>query len=235
MSPESSEFLCGDWVWDPVLKELRHHQRKKKGWEDEPDGAERLNPVRAVTWHRWSQAPMPTSTGQAMRSQQSRIVAAYEGGGDLTIDEPERGCAEKLARTIAAAYGLEVSGAGAPTGRRGGNLPKRDEMGRLVTVVGKTQVVLDEVGGDIIVSEKRMLGKKRRSIRTSEIRWVELEYTVRGPIERFAVQAVVGVEGEKLPLAVYEGYEGWADPQEWREFTNELARSLGVEARIETS
>jgi len=235
MSPEASEFLCGDWVWDPGLRELRHYERRKKGWAEAPDAAERLNPVRSVTWHRWSQAPMQSSTGQPIGSRQSRIVAAYEGGGDLTIDEADRECAEKLARAIAGAYGLEIAQEGAPTGRRGGNLPKRDDMGRLGTAVGKTQVVLDEVGGEIIVSEKRMLGKKHRSIRTSEIRWVELEYTVRGPIERFAVQAAAGVEGEKLPLAVYEGYEGWADPLEWREFTNELARSLGVESRLDTS
>jgi hypothetical protein len=30
-----------------------------------------------------------------------------------------------------------------------------------------------------------------------------------------------------------EVLEGWAEPEEWREFTRGLARSLGVEARLD--
>ncbi len=94
-------------------------------------------------------------------------------------------------------------------------------MGRLVNEDGRQQVVLDEVGGEITVTKsKRLFGKKRRTFRTSEIRHLELGYNVKGPIERFAVVAVLaGPEEEKLPLASYEGFEGWADPEEWREFT----------------
>ncbi len=234
MPPETSEFLCRDWVWDPVLKELRHFQRRGKAWEDEPDAAERLKPVRSVTWYRWSQAPMATHTGQAMGSSFSRVVAAYEGGGDLTINESDRECASKLALAIAAGFGLEVTEEGAPGGRRDGNTPSRDQMGRLANRAGRTEVVLDEVGGEITVTRlKRGFGKSRRALRTTEVRWLRLAYEVRGPFERFSVDAAAGPEEETIPLANYEGYEGWADPQEWRDFTRELARSLGVEARIE--
>ena len=65
------------------------------------------------------------------------------------------------------------------------------------------------------------------------MRRLELAYEVRGPIERYSVVAVAGADEERLPLAAYEGYEGWADPGEWREFTKELGRRLGVEARVE--
>jgi len=232
MAPEDSDFLCGNWVWDPVLRELRHYQRKGKKWSDEPDAVERLKPVRSVGWHRWSQAPMQTSTGQMMPPSLSRVVAAFEGGGDLTINENDRACAEKLARTIAEAYGVDLVEAGAPGGRRGGNLPSRDQMGRLVNRSGRLQVVLDEVGGEVTVTKsKRFFGKSRRTFRTNEIRRLELGYEVNGPIETFTVLALVGPEEEKVPLASYQGYEGWADPEEWREFTRDLARSLGVEAR----
>jgi hypothetical protein len=168
-----------------------------------------------------------------MPASLSRVVAAYEGGGDLTVNEYDRACAEKLARTIAEAYSLPVIEAGAPGGRRGGNLPSRDQMGRLVTTAGREQVVLDEVGGEIRLTKRgRLWGKKRRTLRTNEVRRLELGYEVRGPIETFTVWAVVGPEEEKIPLASYSGYEGWAEPEEWREFTRELGRSSGVEARV---
>jgi hypothetical protein len=214
---------------------MRHYERKKKGWAEEPDAVERLPEVTSVTWYRWSQAPMMTSTGQPMSANQSRIIAAYAGGGNLQIDEHDRGCAEKLAGAIAAAYGLEVITEGAPTGRRGGNLPSRDQMGRLVNRDGRQEVVLDEVASEMTVTtSKRLFRKSRRTIRTSEIRHLELEYTVKGPTERFAVlAALAGPEDERIPLASFEGFEGWADPQEWRDFTEELARSLSVDARVE--
>jgi hypothetical protein len=176
---------------------------------------------------------MQTSTGQIVGARQSRIVAAYEGGGDLSIDEPERECAGQIAGAIASAFGLEVVQAGAPTGRRGGNVPSRDDMGRLVHRSGRLEVVLDEPGGLIEVAKsRRLFGKSRHSVRTTEIRRLELDYEIRGPMEVFTVQAVVGPDEERLPLASYEGFEGWADPQEWRTFAAELARSLGVEARM---
>jgi hypothetical protein len=233
MAPEESEFLCGDWVWDPALRELRNYSRKGKKHADKPEAVEQLKPVRSVTWHRWSQAPMQTSTGQVMPPSLSRVVAAFEGGGDLTINEYDRTCAEKIARTIAEAYGLLVMEEGAPGGRRGGNLPSRDQMGRLVNKAGREEVVLDEVGGEITVTKRgRLWGRKRRTLRTNEIRRLELGYDVRGPVETFTLWAIVGPEEEKLPLASYSGYEGWAEPEEWREFTRDLGRSLGVEARV---
>lgn len=233
MTPDQSDFICQDWIWDPVLRDLRKHRRKGKGWKDEPEAVERLQSVKSVTWHRWSQAPMQTSTGQMMPSSLSRIVAAYETGGDLTINEYDRACAEKLARAIANAYGLSVNEEGAPGGSRGGNLPARDQMGRLVNGANRSQVVLDEIAGEMtVLKPKRPFGKSRRSIRTSEVRRLELGYEVKGPAETFTVWAVVGAEDEKIPLASYSGFEGWADPEEWREFTQELGRSLGVEARV---
>ena len=233
MAPDDGEFLCGDWVWDPALRELRHYERKGKKTSDEPHAVEKLKPVRSVTWHRWSQAPMQTSTGQMMPPSLSRVVAAYEGGGDLTINEYDRACAEKLARTIADAYGLSVIEEGAPGGRRGGNLPSRDQMGRLVSKAGREEVMLDEVGGEITATKRgRLWGKRRRTFRDNEVRRLELGYDVTGPVETFTVWAIVGPEEEKLPLASFSGYEGWADAEEWREFTRDLGRSLGVEARV---
>ena len=233
MPPEADEFLCGDWVWDAALRELRNYPRTGKKRADQPEGVEQLKPVRSVTLHRWSQTPMQTATGQVMPASLSRVVAAYEGGGDLTVNEYDRACAEKLARTIAEAYGLPVIEVGAPGGRRGGNLPPRDQMGRLVNQAGREEVVLDDVAGEITLTKRgRLWGKKRRTLRTNEGRRLELGYDVRGPTETFTVWAVVGPEEEKIPLASYSGYEGWADPEEWRDYTRDLGRSLGVEAVV---
>ncbi|HEY5638978.1 MAG TPA: hypothetical protein VIW01_02915, partial [Dehalococcoidia bacterium] len=122
---------------------------------------------------------------------------------------------------------------GAPTGRSGGNLPERDEMGRLKATSGRSDIVLDEVTGEVRVSRrKRLLGREKRSYSTSEIRHLDLTYELAGAQETFAVVAVIGAEEERLPVASHTGFEGWADPAEWREFTEELARSLGVEARL---
>ena len=117
MVPEESDFLCGDWAWDGAMRELRHFPRKGKKHADAPDAVEQLKPVRSVTWHKWSQAPMQTATGEIMPPNLSRVVVAYEGGGDLTINENDRACAEKLAATIAEAYGVKVVEEGAPGGR----------------------------------------------------------------------------------------------------------------------
>lgn len=233
MTLDEHDFLCEGWVWDAAHRELRKYQRKRKGWEAQPDAVEQLKPVRSVTLHEWSQAPMQTSTGQVMPSSLARVVAAYEGGGDLTINEYDRACAEKLANAIADAYGLTVIDEGAPGGRRGGNLPARDQMGRLVHRSGREEVVFDEVGGEISISrQKRPFGKSRRTLRTTDVRRLELGYEVKGPIETFTVWAVAGHEEEKFPLASYSGYEGWAEPQEWREFAADLGRSLGVEVKL---
>jgi hypothetical protein len=233
MPPDESDFLCGDWVWDGAMRELRHYPRKGKKHAEEPDAVEQLKPVRSVTWHRWSQAPMQTATGQVLPPSLSRVIAAYEAGGDLTINENDRACAEKVALTIAEAYGVPVIEEGAPGGRRGGNLPTRDQMGRLVHKAGREEVVLDEVAGEITTTKRgRLWGRQRRTLRTNEVRRLELGYEVKGPMETFTVWALVGPDEEKLPLAAYSGFEGWAEPEEWREFTRDLGRSLGVEARV---
>ena len=233
--PDEREILCGDWAWDEILRELRHFPRKGKKLADEPDAVERLQPVRSVTWHRWSQAPMQAHTGGGpMPAALSRVVAEYEGGGDLTVNELNRDCAGQIAEAIASAYGLDVQHEGAPTGRSGGNLPQRDEMGRLRATSGRSDVILDEITGEVLVSRrKRLLGREKRSYNTSDIRHVELTYELAGAQETFAVVAVIGPEEVRVPVASYTGFEGWADPVEWREFTEDLARTLGVEARLE--
>ena len=236
--PEDSDFLCGGWMWDPVMRELRYHERTRKGWKDEPEQVERLPAVRSVTWRRWSQAPMQTATGQVMSSNLSRLVVAYGSGGDLTLNENDRDCAGKLARAIAEAYGLEVVEEGAPGGRRPGTLPSRDEMGRLVSRSGRVEVTLDQAAGEIVETRRRFpFGRSRRRFSLADVRRLELTYEVKGPLETFTLWAVVGPEEKepgtgpsgRLPVASYEGYEGWADPQEWREFARETGWSLGVD------
>jgi hypothetical protein len=232
--PGEPERICGDWAWDPVMRELSHYPRKGRKQGAEPDGVERLQPVRAVKWYRWSQAPMQAEPGGAVsQASLSRVVAEYESGGNLTINEPDRDCAGKLASAIAGAYGLAVEHQGAPTGRRGGNLPERDEMGRLRAASGAREVTLDQATGQVLVSRrKRLLGREKRSHAASEIRRLELVREVKGTQEVFEVVAVIGPEEERVPVASYSGWEGWAEEGEWREFTEELARSLGVEARV---
>jgi len=232
--PDETGFLCGDWLWDPMLREMRHYPRRgKKGHADEPDAIERLEPAQSVRLHRWSQQPMQTSTGEVMPARQARVVVQYADGRKLEMNEPDRQCAEKIASTIAAAYGLTVEEPGAPAGRRAGNLPQRDQMGRLVNEGRGIKAVLDDAAGDMRVTRKKGLFRsEKREIRTTEIRRLELGYDVAGPTETFAVYAIVGPEEERIPIASYSGLEGWADPQEWREFTGDLARRLGVEARV---
>jgi hypothetical protein len=228
--PEDSDFLCGGWIWDPVLRELRYHERTRKGWKDEPEQVERLPAVQSVTWHRWSQAPMQTATGQAMPSSLSRVVGAYVGGGPHTRTDNDRECADKLAGAIAEACGLGVAEEGAPGARRRGNLPSRDEIGRFVSRSGRTEVTLDEAAGEIVETRRRFpFGRSRRRFSFAEVRRLELTYEVKGPLETFTLWAVVGLEEERLAVASYQGYEGWADPEEWREFAREMGRSLRVE------
>ncbi len=234
MAPEPNDFLCGDWMWDASLRELRHFTRRGKGWAAEPDATEKLPPVKAVRWYKWSQAPMATHTGQSMPGSLSRVVAEYEGGGNLTLSESDRECAAKLARAIAGAFRLPVIEEGAPSGRLAGNLPGRDQMGRLVNRAGRLQVTLDDAAGEItVVQSKRLFGKSRRTVRKTEVRRLEMGYEVKGPLETFTVWAVAGPEEERIPLASYQGYEGWADPEEWKGFTRELGQKLGVETRVD--
>jgi hypothetical protein len=83
-----------------------------------------------------------------------------------------------------------------------------------------------------VTTKKRVLGKSRRVWRTSEIRRLELSYEVRGPVERYAVTALLGPEEERIAVASFEGYEGWAEPGEWREFATGLAQRFSVELRV---
>jgi hypothetical protein len=239
--PEDSDLLCEGWAWDPVLRELRKYPRRRKGivgrsgpdWQEEPEAVERLLPVESVALHFWSQPPMQTSTGQTMSSQQARVVAKYESGAKLEINEDVRSCAEALARAIAGAYELEVVREGAPGGRRSGNLPSRDELGRLVSDDGKTRVVLDPPANEIIVSARRFpFGSRKRRHMLSELRRLELTYEPKPPVEVFTVWAIVGYDEQRVPIARYEGYEGWADPEEWRVFAADLGREFGVEVLV---
>ena len=138
-----------------------------------------------------------------------------------------------MAQAIAAAYGLAVVEDGAPGGRRPGNLPARDEMGRLVSQLGREEVTLDEAAREIVVARRRFpFGRSRRRVPVAEVRRLELTYEVKGPFETFTVWALAGLEESRVAVAAYQGYEGWADPEEWREFARELGRSLGVEANV---
>lgn len=228
--PDDADFLCRGWIWDPVHRELRYHERTRKTWKDEPEQVERLRPVRSVTWHRWSQAPMQTATGEMTPSRLCRVVIAFESGGDLTLNEDDRDCAEKLARAVAEAYGLVVVEEGAPGGRRRGTLPPRDEMGRLVSRSRRSVVTLDEVAREIVESRRRFpFGRSRRSVPFAEVRRLELTYELKGPLETFTLWALVGPEEERLAIAAHQGFEGWTDPEEWREFAREMAQVFGVE------
>jgi hypothetical protein len=220
-------------MWDPVHRELRKFERGRKGWKDEPEAVERLQEAKSVTLHRWGQEPMQTATGQMMPASLGRVAVAYEAGGVLDINENDRACAQTLAAAIAESYGLELIEEGAPGGRRGGNLPSRDQMGRLVNATRKTDVTLDEDTREITIAKRRgPFGKKRRTLSLAELRRLELGYEVAGPTETFTVWGLVGFDEERVPLASYSGFEGWADPQEWREFADELAQSLGVELTV---
>jgi hypothetical protein len=227
--------ICGAWDWDPVVRELRHFPRKgRKGFAGEPDMVERLPSARSVSLHKWSQQPMQSATGEMMSARQGRVVVEYEDGRKLEVNEDDRECASRLADAIATAFGVVVSHEGAPSGRRGGNLPARDEMGRWVHRGRKLDTVLDTVGGTLTLTRRKSFGRKdRREARTSEIRSLRFRVTTEGANEVFAVDALVGPEEDPIAVAGHTALEGWADIEEWRRFTDELARELGVEARTE--
>ena len=217
------------------MRELRHYPRRgRKGYAPEPDAVEQLAPARSLIVHLWSQQPMQTSTGEMASSRQARILLKYEDGRELEINEADRDCIEKLVATLASATGLQPVRLGSPGGRTGGNLPARDEIGRLSCRRGKVQTMLDETGGILTITQSgRLFGKKRRELRTTEIRALELNLQVVDSTEVFTVNAVLYPEEERVPVASFGGLEGWAEPEEWREFTRDLARRLGVEARMD--
>lgn len=230
MAPEAGDFLCGGWMWDALTHELRYYERAGKGWKEEPEAAERLREVRAVTWQRWSQQPMQSASGQAMPGRLSRIVVEYERGGNLTLNENDRDCAGKLAAALAEAAGVAVVEAGAPGPPRTGTVPPRDERGRLVHRSGRTEVVFDERAGEIVETKRRLgFATGQRRIPFPEVRRLELSYEVKELWEEFSLAAVHGPEEERTVLASYRGYEGWALRSEWEEFAAELARTVGVE------
>jgi len=231
--PEDGDFLCGGWIFDSVHRELSKFERTRKGWKDEPEAVEHLQSAKSVTLHRWGQPPMQTSTGQMIPASLARVAVAYEAGGVLDINENDRACAQTLANAIAESYGFEVIEEGAPGGRRGGNTPDRDLMGRLVNQSGKTEVVLDDATREITISKRRFpIGKKRRTMPLAELRRLELGYELAGATETFTVWGLIGLDEGRVPLASYSGFEGWAEPQEWRDFADELARSLGVDLTV---
>jgi hypothetical protein len=229
--PDESELLCGGWAFDASLREMRHYPRHKKGYADKPDAVERLEPATSITLYQWSQQPMVSGTGDRPPSaSQARVEVVYSDGRRLTINEDDRACARKIGETIAASYGMALLERGAPTGVRGGNLPSRDEMGRLRYSDGRITTVLDESMGELQVKRsKRLFRSEKETFRTADIRRLELTREVRGPIETFVVYAIAGAEEKRIPVAGYSGYEGWADPGEWRQFVKELAQVLHVE------
>jgi hypothetical protein len=228
--PDESELLCGGWAFDASLREMRHYPRYKKGFADQPDAVERLEPAKSITLYQWSQQPMMSHTGDRMSSSIARIEVVYTDGRKLTINEDNRECARKIAEAIAASYGMPLQEQGAPTGVSGGNLPKRDEMGRLHYSDGKVTTVLDEAMGEVrITRSKRFFRSEHRKVRTTEIRRLELAREVKGPVESYVVYAIVGPEEERVPVAGFSGYEGWADAEEWRGFAKELAQVLHVD------
>src|SRR5258708_32595860 len=162
--PDESEFLCGDWMWDASLRELRHFPRRKKGHADEPDATERLETAKSVTLYVWSQQPMMSSqTGDRhVTPNLARLDVEYADGRKLTINEGDRDCVRKVAGAIAAAYGLEGREEGAPTGRRGGNLPSRDEMGRPRYSGERVETELDEATDRVRTSGRKLLDGKQR-------------------------------------------------------------------------
>jgi hypothetical protein len=228
--PDESEFLCGDWLWDAAQRELRHYPRLKKAHAAQPDSVEKLPSAKAVTLYLWSQQPMQAHTGGGAGSPiMSRLDVTYEDGRKLTINESDRECIRKLASTIAAAYSLTIVEEGAPTGRRGGNLPGRDSMNRLQYDDGKVKTTLDESMGELKTSKRKRIGSNKGTYRTQDIRRLELARDVKGPMETITVNAIVLPDEEAVPVAGYSGFEGWADLEEWRGFTTDLARSLGVQ------
>jgi hypothetical protein len=228
------EMLCGDWAWDSFSRELKHYPRRgRKGHAPEPDAVEQVQRGTSLTLHLWSQQPMQTATGEMASPQHARILLKYEDGRELEINEPDRACAEKLATTLSEASGLPIVRLGSPTGRRGGNLPEQDSMGRWVYKGGRLETALDESAGILEVTRKgRLFGKSRKELRTTEIYALELDVGVRGGNEVFTVNALLRPEDERVPIASYAALEGWSDHDEWRVFTEERARSLGVEARL---
>ena len=228
MEPQDRDFLCSGWAWDSFLRELRFYERKGKRWKEEPEQVERLRPVRSLTWHRWSQAPAQAASGQAIPGRLSRIVVQFEDGASMTINENDRECADKLASTLASAFGLEVVQAGAPGERRPSTVPQGDERGRLVSRAGRMETVVDPAVGEIVETKKRLgfiTGQRR--IQFGEVRRLELEYEVKGPVEEHCVTAVYSPEEQRVLVASYQGFEGWARREEWQQFAEGLARDMG--------
>jgi hypothetical protein len=229
--PDESELLCGGWAFDASLREMRHYPRHKKGYAETPDAVERLEPARSITLYQWSQQPMGTSTGgRPLGASQARVEVVYQDGRKLTINEDDRTCARKIAEAIAASYDLPLLERGAPTGASSGNLPKRDEMGRLQYSDGKTSTVLDDSLGELRVKRsKKFFRDEKQTFRTQDVRRLELARELRGAAETFVVYAITGPEEQRIPIAAYTGFEGWADAEEWRAFTKDLAQVLHVE------
>ena len=225
MAPEESDFLCRGWIWDSLLRELRVHKREKKGWSEEPEETVRLRDVERVRWHRWAQA------GRGGGAESLSRIAIRFADGELSLNENDRECAGKLASTLASAFGVEVEEVGAPGERLPHTVPPLDETGRLVSRQGRTETVVDTAAAEIVETKKRQFGfgADQRRIPFAEVRRLELAHEVKGPIEEYRLTAVYGVEEQRAVVVSYQGFEGWAMPEEWQEFAESLARQFGVE------
>ncbi|HZP25734.1 MAG TPA: hypothetical protein VFB90_01675 [Dehalococcoidia bacterium] len=230
-APDSRDFICQGWQYDPVMRQLRvYAQEKRNTWSAEPLSEVQLADVKRIVWHRWSQQPgRPHHGGDILPQSLSRIVVAFADGRELTLDENDRECAEKLANLLATESRVQLETAGAPSAGPS-TLPQRDAQGRYRSLVGKTETALDMAMREIDVNAHRFpLRRSRQRIPFSEVRHLALEYSVKLPFEEYALVAAYGPEEQRLPVIVYRGWEGWADAEEWRRFAQELASELGVQ------
>jgi hypothetical protein len=224
MAPEESDFICRGWAWDSLQRELRVYKRERKRWSEKPEETVQLRDVEWVRWHRWAQA------GRRGAESLSRIVVRF-ADGELALNENDRECAEKLASTLASVFEVAVEEVGAPGERLPGTTPSLDEMGRLASRQGRTETVVDTSAGEIVETTKKRFGlsTNQRRIPFGEVRRLELAHEVKGPMEEYRLTAVHGVEEQRVLVALYQGFEGWAIREEWQEFAESLGRTLGAE------
>lgn len=229
---DSRDFICQGWQYDPVMRELRvYEQEKRNKWSEEPLSTVQLSEVKRILWRRWSQqSGRPHHGGDILPQSLSRIVVTFADGRELTLDENDRECAEKLANLLASETKVTLETAGAPSSSPGSTLPQRDNQGRYRSRDGKTEVTMDTVTREIEANTHRFpLRRSRQRVPFSEVRRLALEYSVKLPFEEYAVVAAYGPEEQRLPVIVYRSWEGWADVEEWRRFAQELASDMGVQ------
>ncbi len=230
---EERDFICQGWQYDPVMRELRVYSREKKDrWSAEPLDTIQLGSMARIVWHRWSQQPsQPHYGGDVPVASQSRIVVTFSDGRELSLSENDRDCAGQLAALLGRESGLKVEETGAP-GRNLRTTPLRDSQGRYAGPVGKAALATDMVTREVTVTSRRFpLRRRQLRIPFAEVRRLELEYSVKLPFEEYAVVATYGPDEQRQPIIVYRGWEGWAGPEEWRRFAQELASEMSVELK----